>query len=358
MLSSNHKKIIRLLADYKTHTLKEMADSLGVSRQYISKLIKELIVLGEVEKIGETKNAKFFLLTDHIVGLDDAMVSLSHHPWYYSIKRKRIGLREDEVLDDIETRTDILRDVSPTIAQKVRYTFTEMLNNAIDHSQSEYIIIMMVRDTKKIIFWVVDHGIGIFQSIQKKYNFSNTDDAVAQLLKGKETTQPQQHPGEGVYFTSRIADVLQIASFDKKLLFHNDGFIHDFNFSALEKSDALSGTRIIGTIHFDSSINVQTIFASVTNEDLVFDKTDIAVELYTKKMHFVSRSEAKRLLIGLEKFKRITLDFKNVELVGQGFIDEIFRVWQKKFPQTQLTYTHANHAVEFMIRHCLAEALD
>jgi len=40
----------------------------------------------------------------------------------------------------------------------------------------------------------------------------------------------------------------------------------------------------------------------------------------------VSRSQAKRLLMGLEKFNTIILDFKGVVSVGQAFVDQVFRV--------------------------------
>ena len=47
-------------------------------------------------------------------------------------------------------------------------------------------------------------------------------------------------------------------------------------------------------------------------------------------VEFVSRSEAKRLLAELDKFSEITFDYKGVEKVGQGFVDEIYRVWQNQ----------------------------
>jgi len=67
----------------------------------------------------------------------------------------------------------------------------------------------------------------------------------------------------------------------------------------------------------------------------------------------VSRSEAKRLLHGLDRFREVVLDFRGVEGVGQGFADEVFRVWAHAHPQTTLIPVHMNRAVEFMVRRAL-----
>lgn len=64
---------------------------------------------------------------------------------------------------------------------------------------------------------------------------------------------------------------------------------------------------------------------------------------------FVSRAEAKRLLSGVESFNEITLDFARVAWVGQGFVDEVFRVWAKAHPAISLFPINMNDAVEFMV---------
>jgi hypothetical protein len=64
---------------------------------------------------------------------------------------------------------------------------------------------------------------------------------------------------------------------------------------------------------------------------------------------FVSRSEAKRLLHGMEKFEEVVLDFRGVQSVGQGFADEVLRVWSRAHPGTRLIPEHMNDAVRFMV---------
>lgn len=64
----------------------------------------------------------------------------------------------------------------------------------------------------------------------------------------------------------------------------------------------------------------------------------------------ISRSQAKHILRNLEHFDHVMLDFKHVIAVGQGFVDEIFRVYKIKHPQVKFDYCNASEDVEFMIK--------
>jgi hypothetical protein len=87
------------------------------------------------------------------------------------------------------------------------------------------------------------------------------------------------------------------------------------------------------------------------NESPAFSKTEIIVKMAKwGDETLISRSQAKRIVRNLEKFNHITLDFKGVRLIGQGFVDEIFRVFINKYPHIKITYINANADIEFMIK--------
>jgi uncharacterized protein (DUF1330 family) len=73
------------------------------------------------------------------------------------------------------------------------------------------------------------------------------------------------------------------------------------------------------------------------------------VKLFSYGVRFVSRSEAKRLCDGLERFRHVVLDFAGVEAVGQGFADEIFRVWASQHPEVELSPENMAPPVAFMV---------
>jgi diguanylate cyclase (GGDEF)-like protein len=81
-----------------------------------------------------------------------------------------------------------------------------------------------------------------------------------------------------------------------------------------------------------------------------FSKTRLHVKMFQFGERFVSRSEAKRITQGLEKFESVILDFRGVEWVGQGFVDEVFRVWAGRHPRTRLEPVNMSEAVGFMIK--------
>ena len=62
------------------------------------------------------------------------------------------------------------------------------------------------------------------------------------------------------------------------------------------------------------------------------------------------RDKELSIIFGLEKFKRIVLDFKGVTGIGQGFADEIFRVFQSNHPESSIESINTSPAVEYMIK--------
>jgi STAS-like domain of unknown function (DUF4325) len=63
----------------------------------------------------------------------------------------------------------------------------------------------------------------------------------------------------------------------------------------------------------------------------------------------VSRSEARRLVDRLTEFTHVTRDFSGVEIVGQGFCDEVCRVFARAHPQVTIEPVGMNEAVAFMV---------
>ena len=94
------------------------------------------------------------------------------------------------------------------------------------------------------------------------------------------------------------------------------------------------------------------MFDSYSDDDFGFSKTQVPVFLAAYGgENLVSRSQAKRLLARLEKFKEIKLDFNDVPSIGQAFADEIFRVFANQNPSVHLIPINANEQVQKMITH-------
>lgn len=314
------------------------------SRAYINRFFKELREGGKIELIGRANQAFYVLAKKNEIEKAKKKI--------LSIRRilKNRELSEDVILDEIKRDTGIFFNVPGNISKILDYAFTEMLNNAIEHSGSRQIEILMKRDSVSR-FDVIDKGVGIFNNIMKKKKLKSELEAIQDLLKGKQTTAPREHTGEGIFFTSKVADILTIQSSRKKLLFNNilgDIFIKDSNKN-------IKGTKVTFAISLRAKTNLDEVFKKYAGAAFAFAKTEVNVRLYKLDTDFISRSQARRVMSGLDKFRTITLDFKNVNTVGQAFGDEVFRVWQGHHPSIKLTYKNANENIIFMLKRALVK---
>jgi anti-sigma regulatory factor (Ser/Thr protein kinase) len=295
-----------------------------------------LIKKGLLIKLGSTRSASY-VLPKYAGNIE----------WKFDRRYLNKNLAEHEVLEDIEGRAQFRQSLSENVRNIFEYTFSEMLNNAIEHSESENIHVIVEKNENNLLFQINDFGIGVFRNIMNDRKLKSELEAVQDLLKGKTTTQPQAHSGEGIFFTSKIADAFSLESFGYKLTIENN--IEDLFFEEIKPSK--KGTKVSFDIACNSERHLNDLFAEYqTNpEEYAFDKTEIQIKLYTMGTIHISRSQARRVLTGLEKFKSITLDFDNVPNVGQAFADEIFRVFKNKNPDIQITPINMNKAVKFMI---------
>lgn len=334
------KIIIKHLNRKKELKIAEIVKETGLSRAYIHRFFKELQNEGKIVLIGRTNQARYALAKQS---------NLSKKPLSFRRTLLNKDLFEDLVLGDIKRETAIFHKLKNNVADTLDYAFTEMLNNAIEHSKSKKILIQIEKTNKTVKFTVTDWGIGIYHDIKRKFKLRSTLEAIETLLKGKQTTVPESHTGEGVFFTSKVADKLSIRSSSKNLIFDNrinDIFVRDIK--------PVKGTRVVFEISALSKKKLSIVFREYTSKGLIFDKTKVNVKLFElAKGSYVSRSQARRLLFGLDKFKKIILDFQKVQTVGQAFTDEIFRVWQKRHPNIKIEYINSNKNIEFMISRVL-----
>lgn len=338
------QKILEFIKAKKFVKSADLAKSFGVSRQYIGKALQILTNSGEILKIGSTKSAKYTLpqFLDELSTFKD-----SRH-----LKRK--GLKEHEVVETFIAQFPGFRSSPENIQSIIRYAFSEMLNNAIEHSKSEIIDVEVAEDHRVIRFVINDFGVGVFRNVMKKGKLKSAFEAMQDLLKGKTTTSPKAHSGEGIFFTSKVVDKFILESFGKKMRI--DNVIDDVFFE--QQKPSKKGTRVTFSISKNNQRHLNTIFKKFQTKpgSYAFDKTEIRVRLFTMGTVYVSRSQARRVLSGLEKFSTVLLDFDHVPTVGQAFADEIFRVFKNKHPKIHIETENMNEAVSFMVLRAINEA--
>lgn len=265
----------------------------------------------------------------------------------WQVELTLLGLSEDIVWRRVADDLHLDRD-SPA-GKIMDYAFTEMLNNAIDHSGSDTATITWWVGIDQWSFEVRDHGVGVYPKLRAGLHLASEFEAVQELSKGKRTTDRQRHTGEGIFFTSKAVDIFRLTS--SGVRWTVDNLRHD---TALGVVTVSNGTSVVCQIDPQTDRSLAEIFREFSR-DHAFVRTRPIVKLFEIGTTFVSRSEARRLLDGLEAdFDTVEVDFGGVADVGQGFVDELLRVWPAAHPDKTVIPINMNPAVQFMIERGLS----
>jgi anti-sigma regulatory factor (Ser/Thr protein kinase) len=338
MEKSIEQKILEYAKETTTFKVKDLQLLFNkqYSRQYISKKVQEMVRAGDIVKSG--------------IGINTCYAHKNNRALFEKVferKYRNKHLSEEKILEQIRQESFFRDGLNENLRSILEYALSEMINNAIEHSQSKSIKVKVIREDNKTSFFVIDYGIGVFQNVMKKLKLESEYDAINEILKGKTTTQPQAHSGEGIFFTSKISDKFWINSKGFKLIIDNvvnDVFVEN-------PKERFKGSEIYFEIKTDSTKHLSDIFMEYQSkpDTYAFDKTKITIKLYTLGTIYMSRSQARRILSNLDSFNYIVLDFKNVPTIGQAFADEIFRVYKDKRPEVIIEAVNTNPNIDFMI---------
>ena len=162
-------------------------------------------------------------------------------------------------------------------------------NYAIDHSGGKSVKVFACKNGYRASVWIYDDGVGIFNKIASAMGFEEKSFAILELAKGMFTTDPSSHTGEGVFFSSKVMDDFAIIS---------DGLV---------------------------------FFGPKSNGNAYIDRIDV---------------DSPGTCVMME----IKYDHSGIDEIGQGFADELFRVFANQHPSTKLTPVNCNAEVDKMIR--------
>lgn len=256
------------------------------------------------------------------------------------------GLEEDRAWEQVAAEIARIRPLGADESLNLRYAATEMLNNAIEHSRGAVVRVAVAFEPDAVtITTIEDDGIGVFRRVCEDFGFRSPHDAIVQLEKGKLTSDPAHHSGEGIFFSSKAVSAFRLES--QGVAWIVDNLASD---TAIGPSDVRRGTRVVLTVATGRLPALREVFGPYTDaESLRFVRTRTTVKLGGVGTGLISRSEARRLVQRLTEFTHVTLDFSGIDVVGQGFCDEVFRVFARRHPQITLEPVGMNDAVAFMV---------
>jgi biotin operon repressor len=317
----------------------QIAAEIGISRQAAHRHLIRLVDEGLLSRTGRTRGVVY-----RLPGRRGEPLTPAAAPFHRTYRIE--GLAEDAVLADVSLRLSLRKSLSAAAYPIFAYAFTEMLNNAIEHSHSPSCTVKVELADREVRALIRDQGVGVFASVAERYRLAEEEQAIGELLKGKATSMPERHAGEGIFFTSKACDRFALRSHRIQLVFDarkKDTFVNVLAY--------LRGTEVSMSVSRSARRKLQDVFADFAPEDFDFrfERSLVTVRFYAGE--YVSRSEARRLLARLDQFREVVLDFSRVKSIGQGFADEIFRVFVAAHPGVTLKRVNVAPALEAVIRH-------
>jgi anti-sigma regulatory factor (Ser/Thr protein kinase) len=313
---------------------RDVVRALAVSPATAHRLLQALVTGGVLERLGKGRAARYRLRT---------------------LRRRfrRAGLDEHRAWDQMAADIARIRPLDTDVARSLGYAASEILNNAVDHSAGKSVDVTVTFDRGgATVATVQDDGVGVFRRVRDDFGYATPEEAIVQLEKGKLTSDPSRHSGEGLFFSSKAVTRFRLESQGTAWIV--DNAVRD---SGIGPSDVRRGTRVRLEVVPGGVPKLEDVFAAYTDpESLRFTRTRATIKLAGLGKTLVSRSEAKRLVARLTDFRHVTLDFSGVEVVGQGFCDEVFRVFARAHPKVTLEPVGMNDPVAFMVGRARAAA--
>ena len=334
------KYILRKIARGDGAVLEKTMDSFGISITTVKRYIKEALDNGIIEYAAGAKESYRLIETEY-----RSNVSLEE------------GMPEEDVL--------LQQYIMPYLTgcnEKARviwqYCGAEILNNAIEHSRGSQIGIVVTSNALNTTVVISDDGAGVFSTLTEYmagngWEHPRIEDALVELYKGKITCDSRNHSGEGIFFSSKMMDsfVLWSDSLILKWGCQDEPEAVRSHLAAYAARIWKESTMVMMTLENETEREASQVFDTYADVDEGFMRTRIPVKEACITGEPVARSQARRICHRLETFREVILDFSNVTLMGQGFADELFRVYALEHPQVLLRPINMLPQVERMIRH-------
>lgn len=326
--------------------IQKTMDNFGISVTTVKRYIKECLQDGILEEV-DGQDCGYRL-------------AVVWKEWEYELNG---GLSEDRIY--YEDVRPFLEYVSKEADLIWSYAFMEMMNNAIEHSGGSRICCRIKKDYLYTEISITDDGIGIFKKVQEFFKTQmnqsmSYQDVVTELYKGKMTTNGESHSGEGIFFSSKM--LREFAIWSENTIFSvgcydKIQFVQSHLIAYYTKLNKI-GTMVVMKLENQTKRKPREVFDMFAPIEEGFVKTVIPVKEVCPYGEPIARSQARRVVYRLEEFREVEFDFTDIDFMGQGFADEVFRVFQNRCPEVVLTPVNANESVLGMIQHVRARSGD
>ena len=318
--------ILENLTVHQKDIIKASIRKFGLSRQAILKHMHTLISEDRVVAHGKTRD-RFYELKP-----------LVNFTKTIDVKD---GLSASEILKN--QLLPQLDSVALNIYEICEYSIRAVLVNALDHAQATKLNYKLYVSPSDVHFILSDNGIGIFEKLNQSLHLKDAQVAAVEIAKGHITTDPENHSGDELMTVIHLFDKVTIDASGICLTYLNKQ-----NEWKVSPSSQQKGTRIHLEIKSNSHRTCQEVFSQLFDQEK--NMVRIPVNLIRGDGEQVnSRTQAQNLLHNIRDLTKIEFDFKNIDLIGPAFADELVRKTKEKNQIADIIWTNTTKIVDVLM---------
>ena len=176
--------IVENVDKHSTDIAAMAANKFSITRQAINKHLKNLASEGALTASGKTRNRTYRLCSQ-----------LEYRKEF----KLGNGINEDIAWDHAVEK--FVSSFPENVKDIWHYSFTEMFNNAIDHSDGNNVFLQITKTAANTQLLLADDGVGIFKKIQKAMNLEDERHAILDCAgKANDRSRKAHRTGDILYF--------------------------------------------------------------------------------------------------------------------------------------------------------------
>jgi DNA-binding transcriptional ArsR family regulator len=342
--ASSRARIAALLEGGRALSVSEIARRLKLTRPVVTRNLNALVREGRLDRDEGGRTVRYRIPAAPSSPTPTARGDGTPTDFHGVVRRyPRAVISEDRVWQEVSGLVPALATLPPAAGDIFKYAFTELLNNAIEHSGGKEVEVRVEpASADTLVLEVRDDGVGLFRNLRLRLGLESDQQALEKLAHGKLPPTRSGRIGSGLFFASKAGRRFEVESAGFRWLVDNRT-----DSSVTGSAPARAGTRVLFEGELQPRRTLGQLFAQ-HGERAAFARSRVVVTLATGS---ISRSEAQQLMARLERFSTVVLDFKDVKEIGQPFADEVFRVWPSAHPGVILEPINMSPLVTFMVDH-------
>ena len=318
--------ILQNLTQHQKDIIKATIRQFGLSRQAILKHMHTLIQEDKVVAHGKTRDRYYELMP--LVNYSQS-IDISN------------GFRPDKLIQD-QIRPK-LKHLPTNIREICEFSLSALFNNVLDHANGTHLSYKIYVTEDEVHLLINDNGVGLFYKINDAQNLKGNHLSAIEVAKGRVTSDPINHAGEELMTVLHLFDTGIIEATGLCLTFINK--TSDWTIS---ESSQLKGTKIHLKIETNTKRTCQEVFQRIFNRE----KQSVRIPVKLARANgeqLNSRIQAQSLVHNIKDLDEIQFDFRQIDLIGPAFADELLRRTKEKNKNISVSWINTTGTINMLM---------